>query len=126
MNSKLLLAASGLTMAAAGLAASFLPHEILRYAGLEATGVLPAVVQLHAAILVGFGMLNWMSKDNLAGGIYARPLVIGNLLHFVMGALALLKHLPSGMPAGLVVTTAIYALFAIGFGVLLFVSPVKA
>lgn len=125
-KSRVLLAASGLTMAVAGLAGSFLPHEILRYAGVDATGVLPAIVQLHAAVLVGFGAMNWMSKDSLIGGIYGRPLVIGNLLHFVMGALALLKAVSAGMPAGFIGVTAIYALFAIGFGAMLFTSPVKA
>jgi hypothetical protein len=125
-KSRVLLAASGLTMAVAGLAGSFLPHEILLYAGVEATGVLPAIVQLHAAILVGFGAMNWMSKDSLIGGIYGRPLVIGNLLHFVMGALALHKNLSSGMNPVFIVLTAIYARFAIGFGAMLFTSPVKA
>lgn len=125
-KSRLLLGASGLTMVAAGLAGSFLPHEILRHAGVDATGLLPVIVQLYAAVVAGSGAMNWMSKDSLIGGIYGRPLVIGNLLHFVMGALALLKNLSAGMPPGFVAATAIYALFAVGFGAILFTSPVKA
>ena len=125
-KSSVLLGASGLAMVAAGLAGSFLPHEILRYAGVEPAGLLPVIVQLHAAILVGFGAMNWMSKESLVGGIYARPLVIGNLAHFVVGALALLKNLSAGMPPGLLATAVVYTIFAIGFGAVLFASPVKA
>lgn len=126
MKTRLLLGASGFAMLGAGLAGTFLPHEIVLYAGLESAGILPLVVQLHAAMLLAFGALNWMSKDSLIGGIYARPLVIGNLLHFLVGALALMKRLPDGMPPGLLALTTVYAVFAAGFGATLFTSPVKA
>jgi len=33
---------------------------------------------------LGFSILNWMSKASLIGGIYNKPLLIGNLLHFLL------------------------------------------
>jgi hypothetical protein len=35
-------------------------------------------------------MLNWMARANRIGGIYSRPVAMGNFLHFTMGALVLL------------------------------------
>ncbi|MFT5791804.1 MAG: hypothetical protein ACI9LI_001144, partial [Saprospiraceae bacterium] len=37
------------------------------------------------------GILNWMAKGSIIGGIYNRPIVIGNLMHFGVGAIALIK-----------------------------------
>jgi hypothetical protein len=123
---RLLMAASAVCMAVAGLAGSFLPHELLRALGAPADGVLPVVVQLTAALYLGFAMLNWTAKESVIGGIYNRPVAIGNLLHFVSGALALLKYATSGRPPLPVLAVAVvYAVFAIAFGMVLFTSPVK-
>ena len=44
-----------------------------------------------SALYLGFGILNWMAKGTLIGGIYNRPIAIGNLMHFGVGAIALVK-----------------------------------
>ncbi|HEX6084961.1 MAG TPA: hypothetical protein VF266_10585 [Thermoanaerobaculia bacterium] len=116
---KLVMGGSAVAMFVAGLAGTFAPHELLRYAGLAATGALPVMVQLTAALYLGFAMLNWMAKDSLIGGIYNRPVAIGNLVHFVVGALALLKY------AAAAPLTIAYALFALAFAKVVFTSPVK-
>ena len=121
---KIVMAASAVLMAVAGLAGSFLPQELLRNAGLPVSSALAVAVQLYASLLLGFAMVNWMAKDSLIGGIYNRPVAIGNLLHFVSGALALLKYRPT-RPAEMIVA-AVYVLFAIAFARILFTSPVKA
>ena len=36
-------------------------------------------------------MLNWMAKGTLIGGIYNKPIAIGNFTHFTIGGLALIK-----------------------------------
>ena len=91
MNRKIIMVASALVLALSGLAATFAPHEILSYFGMPADGTLPLLVQLIGALYLSFAMMNWIAKDSLIGGIYNRPVAIANLLHFVMGALALGK-----------------------------------
>ena len=119
------MAASAVVLALAGIAASFAPQEVLQAIGAPAAGMLPVVVQLHGAMLLGFAMMNWMAKDSLIGGIYNRPLAIGNLVHFVAGALALVKLvIRGGAPLFAIVAAVIYALFAIAFARILFRSPV--
>ncbi|HYC87929.1 MAG TPA: hypothetical protein VEO54_01860 [Thermoanaerobaculia bacterium] len=123
---RLLMAASAVLMAVAGVAGSFLPHELLRALGIPPSGVLPVMVQLTAALYLGFAMLNWTARDSLIGGIYNRPVAIGNLLHFVSGALALLKYATSTRPpVPVIAMTVVYTAFAIAFGLVLFTSPVK-
>lgn len=116
---RLVMGGSAVAMGLAGLAGTFAPHELLRFAGLSATGAFPVLVQLTAALYLGFAMLNWMARDSLIGGIYNRPVAIGNLVHFVVGALALLKY------AAAAPLTIVYALFALAFAKVVFTSPVK-
>ena len=126
MNTRILMAASAIVMGVAGAAGLFLPHELLAALGAPATGLLPLLVQLHAGVLLGFAMINWMAKDSLIGGIYNRPVLVGNTAHFTIGAITLVKIVIGGIrePA-VVVATVIYVVFAIGFGMLMFGSPVK-
>ena len=87
------MTASALVMGALGLAATFLPQEIAAYLGASTT--LPLLIQILGALYLGFAMLNWMARTSLIGGIYSRPVASGNLVHFVVGALALAKaHSP--------------------------------
>ncbi len=121
MNTKLLMAGSSLTLALAGLATSFAPVEILTSLKISSTGPLPVIIQLLGALYLGFALMNWMAKDSLIGGIYARPLSIGNCLHFTVGALALFKHqLATGFHGPLTVALVVYAIFALAFVYLVF------
>lgn len=125
MNSRILMGASAVVLGVAGAAGLFLPQEILAAIGAPATGILPALLQLHAALLLGFAMINWMAKDSLIGGIYNRPVLVGNAAHFAIGAITLLKLIVGNVTPPVIVATALYVVFAIGFGMLLFGSPVK-
>jgi hypothetical protein len=87
MNTRLLLGSSALFMGAAGLAASFLPHELLALMDVVPTVTLAVFVQLFGAILFGFAMVNWIARSTPIGGIYGRPIALGNLAHFTIGAL---------------------------------------
>jgi len=125
MNTKVLLGASAGLMATAGLVLQFAPHEVLAQAGYPANGLAPVVAQLLGALYLGFALLNWMSKGVRMGGIYARPLAMGNLLHFFAIAGALLRHAaqtPTGAGAWAVAAAA-YAMLAALFGTVLFISP---
>ena len=126
MSTKGLLSASAIVLAVAGLAGSFAPQELLAWAGLPAAGVLPVGVQILAALYLAFAMVNWMSRGSLMGGIYNRPVAIGNVMHFTIGALSLVKAVGAGERApAVLVAAAIYVIFAIAFGKVLFTSPVQ-
>ena len=47
--------------------------------------------QACGVLYLGFAILNWMAKDDLIGGIYSRPVAMGNFLHFFTIAMALVK-----------------------------------
>lgn len=123
MNTKFLMTASSIVMGILGLAAIFLPKEILINLGQPQTELLTLFVQMTGALYFGFAIMNWMAKTVLIGGIYARPLCIGNFSHFVIAGLALLKatSINRSLPFGIL--TIVYLLFAILFGIVLFTNP---
>jgi hypothetical protein len=69
-------------------------------------------------------MVNWTAKANLIGGIYARPIAIGNLTHFVVGGLALTKNYFSQHDLTILMFAFIYVVFAVLFSIVLFRHPV--
>jgi hypothetical protein len=120
---RIVMTASALVLALLGISASFAPQELAGVAGLASTETLAVLIQLTGALYLSMAMANWMARESLIGGIYGRPLAVANVLHFTMGALALSRHLPGA--TWLVALTAIYAVFALAFGAILFTSPVK-
>jgi hypothetical protein len=127
MNTKLLMMFSALLMASVGVLLQFAPHEILNYFGVAADGVTALSAQLTGALYLGFAMMNWMAKTVLIGGIYARPLAVGNFTHFLVGALALLKYAFSAPHLWSIwIVAIIYALLAILFGIVFFTHPLKS
>lgn len=125
-RTRLLMSASALFMAALGLIASFVPDEVLRALAAPDSPVLSVLVQITGALYVGFAFLNWMTRGNLIGGIYSRPVAIANLVHFVSAGLAIIKFLAD--PPQLVVLRVLavpYAVFAVSFGLILFRHPVR-
>ncbi|WP_299826252.1 hypothetical protein [uncultured Pontibacter sp.] len=122
MNTKILMAVSAVLMGIAGIILSFFPEEILGYMAIES--MQPVLLQLLGALYLSFAILNWMAKANLIGGIYSKPVALGNFSHFAIGGLSLAKaDFSSGFPAYTLATTIIYLLFAVLFGYVLFVGP---
>jgi hypothetical protein len=91
MNTKLLMTSSSIILGAAGIFALFAPDVLLAMQGVEGTGSLALLVQLMGALYLGFALMNWTAKDSAIGGIYARPVSVGNFGHFFAGAMLLLK-----------------------------------
>lgn len=119
------MGASAAALGSLGLVGSFLPRELLTWAGAPAWQPLSLLVQLVAALYLGFAALNWMTRHNLIGGIYSRPVAIANLLHFVTAGLAMTRLLAASPDLSLLwPLTILYALFAGGFGIVLFRHPV--
>jgi hypothetical protein len=121
---------SALFMGLLGLAASFLPQEILAAAGVpeESLPELAVIlVQALGALYLGFAILNWMAKGILVGGIYARPLALGNFLHFSVVTVVLVKAIFGDGPSPTLLAFALpYTILATGFGIALFSNPLAA
>lgn len=126
MRTKWMMSASAILMAALGLAATFLPQEIAARVGQGGNGPVVPLVQVIGGLYLGFAILNWFARDAAIGGIYNRPIVTGNLLHFTVVALALAKTAAAGRrDPGFLVLTALYVLFATWFGWAMFSSPTR-
>ena len=117
---------SSIVMGLTGVAASFFPEEILNNIGLTANELSLLFVQITGALYLGFAVMNWMAKTVLIGGIYSRPLCMGNFMHFTIAALALIKAAMNNSNLKYVwVATIVYAIFAVLFGIILFTNPRK-
>lgn len=124
---RLLMTASALFLALLGLPCVFAPDVVLTRLTGGTSVFAEIIVQLTGALYVGFAALNWMSKGSLLGGIYGRPVGVGNLLHFFAGALAMVKVIPViGAPAIAWVACVGYVLFAVGFGLVVLRNPLAA
>lgn len=126
MHTKILMTLSALSMAAAGLAASFFPQEILAYLDAWSEVVEVALLQVLGALYLGFAMLNWTARGSVIGGIYSRPVAVANFMHtgivtVILGKILLANH----QSLLLVAATLVYALFALWFAAVLFSQPRK-
>ena len=86
------------------------------------------MIQRAGAAFVAFAVLNWSARGNMLGGIYGRPIALGNFAHFAIGAITLLKNVSHArdFPA-LLVVTALYSAVRVWFGAVLFgPGPAKA
>ena len=126
MNTKYLMIGSALFLGFLGVATSFFPEEIAGKIGLSGAFPTAALLQLIGALYLGFGIMNWMAKTVLIGGIYARPLAMGNFMHFLVGGLALAKV--ASTHSGTIyiwIAALLYAVFALAFGMVAFGTPYK-
>lgn len=125
--SPLLVTAAALHFTAAVLLL-FLPQEILGWLGAGGAAgsspLHPALLQVLAAALLGFAMLDWMNRFTRIGGIYGRPVVLANFAHAAVAALSLGRAALDGPAApALWASLAVYAALAVAFGSKLFLAP---
>ena len=112
-------------MAVAGLVLSFLPAETLTAAGVEPVPALVVLVQVTGALYLGFAILNWSARGILIGGIYARPVGLGNFMHFAVVAATLVKASTVAATPILVALAALYTVLGTWFAVVVFRGPVR-
>lgn len=74
----------------------FAPSEMASWMGVASSPEMALALQLFGCALLGFAILNWMSRGNRIGGIYGRPIALGNLLLFTSASLALGKAAAAG------------------------------
>ena len=121
---RLVMTMSAVLLASLGLPCVFAPDLLMARLAGNSSIAAEVLVQLTGALYVGFAMLNWMSRGSLMGGIYGRPVAVGNVLHFFAGALALLKAAPFiDAPALTWALSLVYTAFAVGFGMVVFRKP---
>jgi hypothetical protein len=110
-----------LILALVGVFALFAPNVLLSALGASVMAQLSIFVQLLGALYFSFALINWTAKDSAIGGIYARPVSLGNFSHFLSGTLILTKYLLSNefnLATGLV--WLVYTIFAVYFYWLVF------
>lgn len=109
-------------LAILGLACSFAPQELLGLVGAPTpgSGALILGVQALGAAWLGFAILDWNARGAPFGGIYGRPVALGNFLHFSVIALAMAKGAFAAPTAGLIIVTVVAAAMALGFAALVF------
>ena len=125
MNTKVVMTASAIVVGGAGVILTFAPDAALSFLGIAANDAVVLVVQILGALYFAFGMLNWMSKASLIGGIYNRPVAVANFTHFTIVALALFKAVISHPSSSYSIWCVgiIYFVFAVSYGIILFRHP---
>ena len=125
MKTKLLMTSSALFCGIIGILLLFLPNEILEYLNVEPTIITILFLKILSALYLGFGILNWTVKGSLIGGIYNRPIALGNLLHFVVGSIELVKVISNIQTHReiIIFLTALYIIFGLLFAYVLKNNP---
>lgn len=126
MNTKLIMTLSAITLGAAGILLTFMPDHVLVLLNISHNSSSLFFMQILGALYFAFGMLNWMTKASLIGGIYNRPVAVANLSHFLIAGLALVKGLFSNpdIPHAIWIIGAIYSVFAVAYGIIFFRHPI--
>jgi hypothetical protein len=127
INTRALLIASTIFNGMMGLLTSFLPQEVLKITYLPTSPVNVLLLQILSAFYIGLAMINFMSKDAVIGGIYNRPILMGNIAYHSISSIALVKYaLNQGMFSTTLITmTVVYCALSLGFLRLFFVVPGK-
>jgi hypothetical protein len=118
---------SAVTLGTAGILLIFIPDTILCQLYIDTNKTALFLMQILGALYFSFGMLNWMTKTSLIGGIYNRPITVANLTHFLIAGLALIKGLISNPNSPCIIWTLgiIYFVFGVSFGIILFRHPIS-
>jgi hypothetical protein len=125
MNTKLLMTTTALVMMGLGIIFSFLPAEASEFlTGDKNVSTITIFLQLTGALYFAFGMVNWTAKANLIGGIYGRPIALGNMTHFIIGGLALIKAYISQGSMVVLPLLLVYVVFGIAFAIVFFTHPI--
>ena len=125
MNTRLIMTSCAITLVVAGILLTFMPVETLRYMNLETTPAHQLIVKILGALYFSFGMLNWMTRASIIGGIYNRPIAVANFTHFLIAGLGLMRGLVANpnLPYAVWLLAIVYSAFAISFGAILFRHP---
>lgn len=115
-SSRFILTASALVLAAYGGALLFIPEHVMAAYGVSEAA--PFFAQHLGLALFGLATVNRLARTAPVGGIYGRPIVTGNLVHFGAVFMLHLGHMirndvPLGVWVGLLLSGVLTAAFAI-------------
>lgn len=121
MNTKTLMTVTSVILALAGFVTLFVPDVLLSLLNTSVTAQSSLMVQLMGALYFAFALMNWTAKDSSIGGIYARPVSLGNFGHFFIGTLLLGKYqLSHELNISIAIALIVYAIFGALFYWLVF------
>ena len=120
MYTRALMSISALFMGLLGLGTLFAPGEILGVHGTTPDNATMLLIQMMGALYLGFAILNWTARGVLIGGIYSRPVAIGNFWHFLIVSLLLSKAAFVFAAWPLVISAVVFSIFAVWFGLVMF------
>ncbi|WP_046173582.1 hypothetical protein [Domibacillus indicus] len=123
MKTKWLLSSSAVVMGLLGLAGTFLPEEISNILGIDPSPVTLILLQIIGGLYLGFAMLNWFTRSSRIGGIYNRPVVLGNLIHCIVVFFALIRQLAEQFNLIFAILTFVYFVFAVWFTLVMRSNP---
>ncbi len=113
MNTKILMTTSSLVLGLAGILALFAPDVLLAMLGTPLTNSSSVLIQLMGTLYFSIALMNWTAKDSTIGGIYARPVSVGNFAHFFTGTLLLIRYqLSNEFNLSMLMLLLLYAIFA--------------
>lgn len=124
---KTLMIISAIFLAVNGFGLSFFPNEISLLLTNDDNHIFILILQILGALYLGFSYVNWMSKNSLIGGIYNKPLIIGNTLHFLTASIAMIKlvfKFENNLQL-IIIHTITYCFFTLCFGYVFFSEPFK-
>jgi hypothetical protein len=100
-----------------GFMFTFLPLELTTYFNINHNLLNILIFQIFGALYLSFSILNWMSKNNILGGIYGRPLITANLIHFLVSTIALYKNSSNFNEHNsiLLILTIVYTIYTFSF-----------
>jgi hypothetical protein len=111
--------ASSVVLALAGGLALFAPLDLFGSDGNEPG--LSVILQLLGSLFFALAFINWTARDSQIGGIHLRPISLGNLAHFLVGALVFGKlALANSQSPIILIAMSLYAIFAYFFWGLVF------
>lgn len=123
MSSRTILTITSLLLFVAGGAAVFAADEVAGLMDLEVSFETRIFAEFAGIGMLALAIQNWMSRGRPIGGVYARPLGLGNLLFFSTSALTLGRYLSAGMlPLEVIAVCGVFALLALAFAWLVFFS----
>ncbi len=121
MNTRFLMISTSLVLGLAGVVALFAPENILAILDVPIAKPLPVLIQVMGALYFSMALMNWTAKDSIIGGIYARPVSLGNFAHFFSGTLVLAKYFWSNsLNIPILLMLVVYVIFALMFYWLVF------
>jgi len=114
------MVASAIFLAVLGVLTTFFPYEVLARHGTEPDGPTVLLIEMMGATYLGFALLNYAARGVIIGGVYARPLALGNFLHFMMVTVTLAREAVDHQVIQLAGSALVFGIFAAGFGWVLF------